>query len=43
MRYFITALGLAFTLAFGLTAMAFGNTSWDDSSNGHGYYHTSNG
>ena len=43
MRYFIAALGLAFTLAFGQAAMAAGNNGWDNSSNGYGYYHLGNG
>ena len=42
MRYFIAAVGLAFALAFGPAAIA-GNGGWDNSSNGYGYYHQSNG
>ncbi len=43
MRYFIAAIGLAFALAFGPAAIAAPEIGWDNSSNGNGYYHASNG
>ena len=43
MRYFIVALGLVVALTFGHFASVGDNTGWDNSSNGHGVYHTSNG
>jgi hypothetical protein len=42
MRYFIAALGLMVALTFGHVASA-GNTGWENSSNGEGSYHLSNG
>lgn len=43
MRYFIAALGLVVALTFGHVASAGNNTGWDNSSNGDGFYHVSNG
>jgi hypothetical protein len=43
MRYFIAALGLMVALTFGHVASATGNTGWENSSNGDGSYHLSNG
>lgn len=43
MRYFVAAFGLLLALAFGQVASAAGNTGWDSSSNGNGYYHVGNG
>jgi hypothetical protein len=40
MRYFIAALGLAFTLAIG---PAFAADGWGTHENGYGQYHVSNG
>jgi hypothetical protein len=41
MRYFIAALGLAFTLASG--SVAFAADGWGNQHNGYGQYHVSNG
>jgi hypothetical protein len=43
MRYFVAALGLMVALTFGHVASATGNTGWENSSNGDGAYHLSNG
>lgn len=43
MRYFIAAACLAFALAFSAAAIAAPQIGWDNSSNGNGYYHASNG
>ena len=43
MRYFVAALGLMVALTFGHVASAAGNAAWDNSSNGYGQYHVSNG
>jgi hypothetical protein len=43
MRYFVAALGLMVALTFGHVASAASNTGWENSSNGDGYYHVSNG
>ena len=43
MRYFIAALGLMVALGLSQVAFAAGNTGWDNSSNGYGQYHVSNG
>lgn len=42
MRYLITTIVLALTLAFGQAAVAADN-GWGNASNGNGYYHQSNG
>jgi hypothetical protein len=42
MRYFIVAMGLVLSLAFGPAALAADN-GWGNSSNGNGFYHESNG
>jgi hypothetical protein len=42
MRYFVAAIGLMVALTFGHVASA-GNTGWEDSTNGYGQYHVSNG
>jgi hypothetical protein len=43
MRYFIAALGLMVALGLSQVTFAAGNTGWDNSSNGYGQYHVSNG
>ena len=40
MRYFMTAVGLAFALLVSQVAMA--ADGWGTASNGYGYYHQSN-